>query len=303
MMDDHSTSPYSPDHTAQCLYLTDGRQLEFFEFGDPSGVPVLYHHGMPGSALEAAALHDVFACHGLKLISPNRPGIGGSSPTHNYCLAQITTDTIELLNHLGHKKVSVVGWSSGGVPTLWLAKYMPEHIQQAVLLSSYSHFFELEQAPFHHVGQASWLKHFTQKVPKLSQLLMAFTGYLADKLPSIYFHFVLQQCHGQDVDILSSYPQYSAMLLQAQRQTFKQSYSSLFQDLVSQFQQWPFHLHTIECPITIFQGDCDPFVPERIGQHLADCLPNAEYNLLYGQGHLYWLERSFQYRLARLCQT
>lgn len=288
--------------SARLLELSDNRTLEYFEFGDPQGVPILYHHGMPGSAMEAAAMHEVFLRHGLKLISPNRPGIGSSSPAQEYCLAQITADTQALLDHLGHSKVTVIGWSSGGVPALWLAKHASTQVQKVILLSSYSHFSELEQAPFHHVGQASWLKFFTSKVPRLSQLVFLCAGYLANKLPRLYFYFMTQQCHYQDVDILSNYPRLGEMLLEAQRRSFSQSYSSLYKDLVSQFEQWPFHLNSIQCPVSIFQGDCDPFVSERIGQHLADCLPNADYNLLSGQGHLYWLEKSFQYRLAHLCQ-
>lgn len=291
------------DYQSKLFSLTDGRQLEYFEFGDPLGVPVLYHHGMPGSAIEAAALHDVFLRHGLKLISPNRPGIGASSNTENYCLAQITSDTQELIAYLRHSKVSVIGWSSGGVPALWLAKYAAEQVQQVILLSSYSHFSELEQAPFNQAGQASWLKRATSQLPRLSLLCMAFAGYLATKLPKLYFQLMMRQCHVQDIDILHSYPQYGNMLLEAQRQSFRQSGASLFHDLVSQFEQWPFHLNSIHAPVTVFQGDCDPFVSERIGQHLADCLPNSEYYPLHGQGHLYWLEKSFHYRLARLCQT
>ncbi|MFC3150172.1 alpha/beta fold hydrolase [Litoribrevibacter euphylliae] len=291
------------DYQSKRFTLSDGRQLEYFEFGDPLGIPTLYHHGMPGSAMEAAALHDVFIQHGLKLISPNRPGIGFSSKTENYCLELITSDTKELMDYLGHQKVSVIGWSSGGVPALWLAKSATEYVQQVILLSSYSHFSELEQAPFHQTGQASWLKRVVSRLPRLSLLCMAMAGYLANKLPKLYFQLMIRQCHVQDVDILQSYPHYGTMLLEAQRQSFRQSSASLFHDLVSQFEQWPFHLSSIDTPVTVFQGDCDPFVSERIGQHLADCLPNAEYNLLHGQGHLYWLEKSFHYRLARLCQT
>jgi len=282
--------------------LSDGRQLEYYLFGDDSGSPVLYNHGMPGSAVEAATLDHVFKQHGLKVICPNRPGVGKSSASDNYCLEQITSDSLELLDHLECKTVSVIGWSSGGVPSLWQAKRAKHRVAQVILLSSYSHFSEFDQAPFHHAGQASWLKHLTLKTPVLSQWMFAITGYIANYLPKLYHQLMVKQCHTHDVDILDSNPAYRDVLLTAQRDTFTQSASSLFKDLVSQFQTWPFYLNSINCPVTIFQGDSDPFVPERVGQHLADCLPNAEYNLLSGQGHLYWLEKSFQYRLARLCQ-
>lgn len=300
----HNTASASEavKHIPHILRLPDGRDLEYYLFGDRSGTPVLYNHGMPGSAMEAAALHDVFEQHGLSVISPNRPGVGASSTSNNYSLEQVTEDSLALLHHLNCEKTTVIGWSSGGVPSLWQARHAKHQVAQVVLLSSYSHFSEFNQAPQSHAGQANWLKYLTLTTPLIGQWTFALTGYLANYLPKLYYHLMVQQCHHQDVDILTASPHLGDMLLTAQRQSFSQSASSLFHDLVSQFQQWPFALSSIQCPVTIFQGECDPFVPERIGQHLADCLPNADYNLLSGQGHLYWLEKSFQYRLARLCQ-
>ena len=38
----------------RCATLRDGRALSFAEFGDPSGKPVFYFHGFPGSRIEAS---------------------------------------------------------------------------------------------------------------------------------------------------------------------------------------------------------------------------------------------------------
>ncbi len=284
------------------IKLPDGRVLEYVEYGDLNGTPVLYNHGMPGSAFEANLLHDVFKDNGLRVICPNRPGIGRSSKLSNHSLQQITEDAFCLLNLLECHHVTVIGWSSGGVPSLWQAKHSDTLISQVILLSSYSHFAELDQAPAHFVGHASLLKQLTTHFPIVGLFACNVTGYLAKYFPSVYFKILVNQCHTQDVEIIEANPLFSEILLEAQRQSFSQSASGLFVDLLSQFGEWPFFLKSIECPVTVFQGDCDTFVPERIGQHLADCLPNVDYQLLPGQGHMYWLEDSFQYRLAHLCQ-
>lgn len=42
-------SAYSAAGTERRLHLADGRALACLELGDPSGQPVLYFHGYPGS--------------------------------------------------------------------------------------------------------------------------------------------------------------------------------------------------------------------------------------------------------------
>lgn len=56
-----------------------GRTLRVSEEGDPGGVPVLCHHGMPGSRLLEP--EDVARARrrGIRLIGYDRPGYGGSS--------------------------------------------------------------------------------------------------------------------------------------------------------------------------------------------------------------------------------
>jgi len=61
------------------LLLPDGRRLAYAEFGRPDGVPVLYFHGAPASRLEPLLIGDaVLSRAGLRVICPDRPGMGGS---------------------------------------------------------------------------------------------------------------------------------------------------------------------------------------------------------------------------------
>jgi pimeloyl-ACP methyl ester carboxylesterase len=58
----------------------DGRTLAVEESGDPAGRPVLVHMGTPAPRrLYGPHVRDA-AARGLRLISYDRPGYGGSSP-------------------------------------------------------------------------------------------------------------------------------------------------------------------------------------------------------------------------------
>lgn len=102
-------------HTRE-LRLTDGRRLTFAEFGDPNGRPLLYCHGSPSSRLEPLLVGDAhWRVAGLRVISPDRPGIGGSDPRSDPGFAAWSKDAAELLDALSIERCSVFG-NSGSAP-------------------------------------------------------------------------------------------------------------------------------------------------------------------------------------------
>ena len=62
------------------LTLPDGRALGYCEYGDPSGIPVIFCHGYPASRLQAALTQSVARKIGLRIVSADRPGFGLSDP-------------------------------------------------------------------------------------------------------------------------------------------------------------------------------------------------------------------------------
>src|SRR5438034_404359 len=59
----------------QTIQTADGRTLQLHEAGAPGGLPVIVHHGTPGSGV----LYDRWATPGVRLIAFDRAGYGGST--------------------------------------------------------------------------------------------------------------------------------------------------------------------------------------------------------------------------------
>ncbi|MBW4566317.1 MAG: alpha/beta hydrolase [Mojavia pulchra JT2-VF2] len=94
------------------MQLKDGRQLAWSEWGPVDGIPVLFCTGAGMSGwlgFGASELPDL----GLKLIAPDRPGVGLSDPHPNKTLSSWVDDTQEFIqaNHLDN--VLCVGFSQG----------------------------------------------------------------------------------------------------------------------------------------------------------------------------------------------
>src|SRR5437773_4302400 len=61
------------------VHLCDGAVVAFQEYGDPTGTPVIFCHGWPSSRTMAQLADEPARSLGVRIISPDRPGISGSS--------------------------------------------------------------------------------------------------------------------------------------------------------------------------------------------------------------------------------
>ena len=57
-----------------------GRVLRVRDAGDPGGRAVIYFHGTPGSRLDLCFGEQLAAERGVRIVSFDRPGYGGSTP-------------------------------------------------------------------------------------------------------------------------------------------------------------------------------------------------------------------------------
>src|ERR1700726_2759225 len=85
---------------AKILPLQSGRHLAFAEYGDPAGVPVFFFHGWPSSRTMAELTDTAARDLGVRIISPDRPGIYESAFQPNRKLLDWPQVLEELANHL-----------------------------------------------------------------------------------------------------------------------------------------------------------------------------------------------------------
>lgn len=100
---------------SQTISLVDGRRISFVDLGDKDGRPLLHFHGTGFSALEALTGARLAFDAGVRLISFDRPGFGGSTPSPNRDLGSVAHDAMVLADYLGLDHFAVSGFS-GGVP-------------------------------------------------------------------------------------------------------------------------------------------------------------------------------------------
>jgi pimeloyl-ACP methyl ester carboxylesterase len=117
------------------------------EFGPPTGRPVLLIHGSTEDGLHdftvGSDLASRFAAHGYRVIVPDCPGHGRSTPVRDesgklvYSFAQMASALASLLNTLctDGQRADVVGHSNGGTVALYLARFHQQQVRRVVSLA------------------------------------------------------------------------------------------------------------------------------------------------------------------------
>jgi pimeloyl-ACP methyl ester carboxylesterase len=94
--------------------LGDGRSVGYTEYGDPDGFPIVNAHGGLACRLDVAAADAVATESGVRLISPDRPGIGLSDPCPGRTVLDWAHGVAELLDQIEVDRFAVMGRSMGG---------------------------------------------------------------------------------------------------------------------------------------------------------------------------------------------
>jgi hypothetical protein len=83
------------------MRLGDGRAVGYAQYGEPSGTVVVNAQGGLACRLDVAAADAAARAAGVRLISPDRPGIGLSDPQPGRAILDWAGDVLEVLNQLG----------------------------------------------------------------------------------------------------------------------------------------------------------------------------------------------------------
>ena len=117
------------------LRLSDGRTLGYAQYGVPDGKPLFVFHGSPGSRLQVRAAHAPALARGIRIIAPDRPGLGLSTRLPGRQVADWPSDVRELADALNIARFAVIGVSGGGPYVAACAWGLPERITRAGIVS------------------------------------------------------------------------------------------------------------------------------------------------------------------------
>lgn len=276
---------------SQTLQLSDGTTIGFAEYGSSDGFPVLVFHGLPGSRFEAELWSDDASQHNVRIIAPDRPGIGLSSRIANRTVADYPEQMASLVEHLGLTSFGIVGASGGGpyafacaarkdlLPGLEtvgiVAGLGPRDLPNTSMsLSQKLRYAAMDYLPG---GLIKWLWDIN-------------LGNAARNPDQSVLETKLQKAFdaekGPDKELYDERTR--SIFINSIRGALIQSSQGYVDDAaIMSSTPWGFSVADIkDVTVKLWYGDKDGLTPAATGKAIADTIPNASFTCFEGESHI-----------------
>jgi len=264
--------------------LDDDRHVAYAEYGDPTGLPVVFLHGTPGSHRLGRLFHAAARRESVRLLAVDRPGYGQSSPWPERDLTDTGAFVRPVLDDAGVSRAGVVGFSGGGPHALALAATHADRVTAVDIVSG--------ATPPTHPPRAPPIQRLLERVattaPTLLRGLIRGQAWLAD--------------HVSPTVVVSQYTSSAGRaalpdeVLALVARDFVDGVSPSGRGATTEFRllgdSWPFSLDSVDAPVRLWHGADDANVPVDGVRLLRDRLPNAQLTVFETADHLTTLYRS-----------
>lgn len=249
------------DRLAQTTTTGDGRVLMFAEYGPADGLPVLTFHGTPQCRLRVALTVGVVTDLGIRLITYDRPGCGGSDRMAGRRVADSAGDARAVLDAVGVERAAVHGGSGGTPPAMAFAALCPERVTRLAL--------QAPIAPRQRLGHEAWSRGQDQET--LDYMAHCLSGEEGAATVISAEVAALVDPDNPDTD------QYA--------EAVRQGPWGAVDDELAQLGDWGFEPEAILAPTAIFYDPDETVLPVQHPLWLAEHIPNSTLTITHTLGH------------------
>lgn len=252
------------------LDLGGGRRLYAYDTGaDPGRLAVFWHHGTPNIGAPPEPLFAAADRLGVRWVSYDRPGYGGSTPVRGRGMAAAAGDVAAVADALGIDRFAVMGHSSGGPHALACGALLPDRTTGVVSVSGL--------APF----GAERLDWFAGMAPSGEAALRAAVDGVAAR--------ERHEGEGEPGFIEADWAALKgdwSWLLSVVGPAMESNAGGPVDDDVANVGPWGFDPATVTAPVLLVHGRRDRMVPSSHSEWLARTCPMAELRLFPDDGHI-----------------
>jgi pimeloyl-ACP methyl ester carboxylesterase len=273
----------STDHE---LVLADGRRLTWSELGAADGTPVLSCHGGLVCRFDVEPCADGFADAGLRVVSPDRPGIGRSTRAPGRSTVDWVEDARQLLDVLELDRALVVGWSLGAQYAAAVAARLGDRVTGLALvagcppLDDPDRFGELN-------AMDRQLARLSRRSAPIARVAFSSMARLGRRSPLRVARFEAKHSPPGDAAVIDAHGEWLGVAMGEGGRDG----AGMVDEYRAFVAPWGFSLDEIAVPTAIHQGTADALVPPKWADDLAAGIRGATLTTYDGEGHMIGISR------------
>lgn len=274
--------------TKQVYTTTSGLQISYAQYGSPTGTPVFFFHGTPGSRLQFAPNHLKARTLNLNIISPDRPGCGHSSFSPSYTLLDHAHHILQLASALNHPRFAICGLS-GGAALMYAVAFRAAHrVSVGIDLAGWA---PVQQEP-------SLLHALTPSDRACLRVALRWPWLfmqsfrlvrLACVRPWVVRRVVAPAMGAEGREWMAD-GERVGLLCEDVGEAFRGGVRGPAYDALVQYRAWGFELRDVRVGIRMFHGTEDRFVPYELALWKKEQLEDCVLETMEGEGHVKFLD-------------
>ena len=251
--------------------------LDFAEYGNKDGQPVIYFHGVPG-AIEECALFDAYGkAHNLSIVCFDRFAIDNRLNHDDYY--QVLAD--QITNKIGSKPVDFIGFSIGAHVALEVSARLKDQVGQIHLVSAAA---PLGGGDFIDKVAGGLVFKLAMKKPFIFYLLTQYQKIIAMLAPQFLVKLLFASAAGKD-KALSKTDDFKSYITLILKHCFLKRTSGYIRD-VDFYVAWQGKLSVHNNSVQLWHGTEDNWSTFSMAEYLNKEIPGSSgVNAMQGLSH------------------
>jgi len=276
-----------PEHIEHRVQMPDGRIVAAAEWGDPQGVPLFALHGTPGGRISFWQDPTIYARHGLRRITLDRPGYGESTRQPGRIVADAVPDIAAIADQLGIGSFAVTGGSGGGPHALACAALLPDRVLRCLADVSIAPYPAegLDWFAGQTRGNVDEFQAAQRGEADIRQLTEAEWAGLRARLDAGDSNFLGDNYEMSEADQAQMLKHLGRMAINL-RAALAGGVDGWVDDDIAFTKPWGFDVGDITGTIMLSYGRVDTLVPAAHGDWLAAHIPGVTTRVLEEAGHM-----------------
>ena len=269
---------------ARFLDLKSGLRIAYEEYGDPAGEPVIYCHGWPSSRLMAALAHEAACELGMRIIAPDRPGIGLSQFQPDRTFPDWPPLVAELMRALEIERYYVFGISGGGPYALATAWGNPDAVKAVAVASGAVPLAERDGNDGLFIAYKGLLELHRRNPAMIRLLFRMLRPLILMPVPNALAALGVAVLPPADRKALSDRNVFD-ICLESGREAWRKGSLGVAHDGGLYAQPWGFSPEEIRVPVRLWHGKQDRNFSWKLAEKLASGIPGCTARFVEDEGH------------------